>query len=312
MNDSDTAPAVVDDFEVESSQPVSVSVTASPVEPVSADPGDEDPAPESDTPPEPVKKDRRSLQARIDAQTAKQREAERERDEARSRAERVERELQALRSPQQPPPTAPAGKPSAEDIGTKYQSYDEYVEALTDWKLEARDQQRAQQERQRESVQRHAQHAVTFADRIAKAEATDPEFWSRMSPDVVNLRPSGSLEPGERPTAMTAIADVIFTSEFTTELMTHFSANSREFQRLSTLPPSQLYRELGKLEASFSRPSAAPSGPAPVMPVSQAAPPIKPVGSTASAPERDPLSDDLDVDEHIRVMNARERKSARR
>jgi hypothetical protein len=94
--------------------------------------------------------------------------------------------------------------------------------------------------------------------------------------------------------------------------MAHFSANTKEFQRLSTLPTAQLFREMGKLEASFTRPAAASSGPAPkTQVVSQAPAPIKPVGTTASTGEVDPLAEDLDVDTHIRVMNARDRKRAR-
>lgn len=319
------------DIEVESSshgqvvpQPAPEPVDSPPVEPSpqgDGDPGDEDPEQAADAASEAGKvlgKKRSSLQAKIDAQTAKQRQAERERDTERERATSLERELHALKQPKsetkpaEPRYTRP--KPTEAEIGTKYEAYGDYVEDLTDWKVEQRDVQRAEHE-QRTAIQRsHAQHAETFSERIAEAEKTDPEFWSKLSPAVVNLRPSGSLEPGERPTALTAIADVIFTSEHTTDLMLHFSEHPKDLQRLSTLPPNQLFREMGKLEAQFTRPAAAPSGPAAKpLPVSHAAPPIKPVGSTASAgAEPDPLSDDLDIDTHIKVMNAKERKAGRR
>ena len=319
---------MADDFEVESSSHGQVVAQPSPVpepEPVEpspqgdGDPGDED-SPQADPASDAGKTlqaKRGSLQARIDAQTAKQRTAERERDGERQRADAAERELQALRQPKgETKPAEPRytrAKPTEDEIGTKYETYGAYVEALTDWKVEQRDAQQAEHAHRSQIQRSHAQHAETFSDRIAKAEETDPDFWSKMHPAVVNLRPSGSLEAGERPTAMTAIADVIFTSEHTTDLMLHFSQNPREFQRLSTLPPNQLYREMGRLEAQYTKAPAASSGPAvkPV-PVSSAAPPIKPVGSTASTgSDPDPLSDDLDIDTHIRVMNAKERKARR-
>lgn len=274
-----------------------------------------------------------SLQARIDAQTAKQRQAERERDQERDRASRLEGELQALKQPKQTQSESPRytrPKPTEDEIGTKYETYGAYVEDLTDWKVEQRDVQQAERSQQSAIQQRHEQHAQSFSTRIAEAEKTDPDFWSKMHPDVVNLRPSGSIDPREMRAARDAarqgdprargylatiaIADVIFTSEHTTDLMLHFSEHPKEFQRLSTLPPNELFREMGRLEAQYVRPAAASSGPAAKpLPVSSAAPPIKPVGSTASAgADLDPLTDDLDMDTHIRVMNAKERKAGRR
>lgn len=329
-----------DDFEVESStaaavpQPVAPAPVEEPTHELAADPGDEDPEPQSTAPADTDTSEagkklaakKGSLQSRIDAITREKYDTQRERDEARAQLAQIHRELEQLRAAQRDPKTAAAptraaeatGKPSEDEIGTKYQSYGEYVEALADWKSDqkiAALRNEMQERSQRAAVaQRHDEYTQTFVQRIEAAEKTDPEFWSKMSPAVVNLRPSSALHPGERPTAMNAIADVIFTSEYATDLMRHFSANDRDLQRLSTLPPNALYREMGRLEARYHRPSAAStSGPAHATPsVSQAAPPIKPVGSTASAGERDPLADDLDIDEHILVMNAREQKRARR
>jgi hypothetical protein len=310
----------MDDITVESSvNGVPEPPTPDPIEPVApADPPPSDGDPGDETVPTPVEAasaagktlaaKKGSLQARIDAITKEKYDTQRERDDARLRAETLDRELQTLKAPKAAPPPVPDGRPTVDQFDT----YDAYVEALTDWKLERVEAQRTAQDQRARIQQSHAQHAKTFTDRIQQAEALDPEFWSKMSPAVVNLRPSGSLDPGETPTAWTAIADVLFTSDVSPALMTHFSQNDRDLQRLSTLPPNQLFRELGKLEAQYTRPAAASPGPAAGLPISHAAPPIKPVGGAAATSDALEITDDLDVDEHIRRMNAREKRPTRR
>lgn len=341
MTDTTTAPAVVDDIEVESSQPVAVSATASPVQSLQADPGDEDPqesAPVDDASEagKKLQSKRGSLQARIDAITKEKYDTQRERDEARQELQSLRAELAARTSRTPETPSKPAAEgyytrpePTEDEVGTKYDSYGDFVKDHGRWVREEIRAEQADASQRQQMAQRHESHASRFVEKIAEAEAVDPAFWSKISPDVANLRPSSAIDPRELQAASeaarqghpgareflakTAVADMVFDSDVSTELMAHLSANPSEFQRLSTLPPNVLFREMGRLEARFNRPAAASAGPARVTPpVSQAAPPIKPVGSTASAPERDPLADDLDVDEHIRVMNARERKSARR
>jgi hypothetical protein len=326
------ATAASDDIQIESTGPVEPDPAPVPVEtPVesdasldAADPGDEDspdPAPAAEP-----KKDRRSLQAKIDGAVAKQREAER-------RAEAAERELTQYRQPARTEPTKAEPqytrpKPTEDEVGTTYKTYPEFIEALQDWKLEQRDAQQAIETQRRESAQRHESHATKFSERIQKAEEADPQYWSKISPAVANLTPSTAYDPADvrrareaayrgDPTARSflssiELADLIFDSDSSTDLMAHFSANDHDLQRLSTLPPKLIAREIGRLEASFSRPAAADSGPAPTRVISSAPAPIKPVGTSASPGDPNPLEDDLDMDEHIRVMNARDRKKARR
>lgn len=291
-----------------------------------ADPGDEDdaieaPEPKVDEASEAGKKlqsKRGSLQARIDAITKEKYDTARERDDARQELQTLRAELAARSGKTPDAPPAPSTEtfytrpePTEEEVGSKYETYGEFVKDHGRWVREEIKAEQAESSQRARTAQRHDAHATQFVEKIAKAEQADPEFWSKVDPVVANLRPSSTLGPGERATAENAIADIIFDSEHSTELMAHLRAS--DIQRLSTLPPNQLFRELGRLEARFHRPAAATAGPARVTPpVSQAAPPIKPVGSTASASERDPIADDLDIDEHIKVMNARERKTARR
>lgn len=306
----------VDDFEVEDNTPQPVQST--PTQPAASvaaveDADDASPAPVEAQPEERPegKRDRHSIQARIDKAVAAQREAER-------RAEALERQLAAYSQPRQEQPREPqqvpsqpryftAPPPSEDEIGTKYKDYPEFIRATAQWQVSEARAEDALNARQRAVYERHEATAQKFSSKIADAEKSDPDYWSKIDPAVANLRPSTALEPGERPTALNAIADMIFDSDYSTELMARLRAS--DLQRLSTLPPAQLYREMGRLEASVMRPGAATSGPAPRTPaISQAPPPIKPVGTSASTGEVDPFSEDLDVDTHIRVMNARDKK----
>lgn len=315
---------VTDDITVETNTPQALAVPPVATASVSPDqtlarelddPGDEDDA--SDNPATPSKKPNRrdNPHEAVKSAIAKQRQAEREREDASQRADALARELQSLKAP---PPDAPAPrytrtKPSEDHIGQKYESYGDYVEDLTDWKVEQREAQYAEYQQRATIQQRHEQYAETFRGRIAQAEETDPAFWSKMSPTVVNLRPSTALQPDEQATSLNAIADVIFTSDASVDLMAHFSQHDRDLQRLSTLPPNMLFRELGRIEAQFIRSDAAVSGPASrASMISQAPAPIKPVGRAASSGDPLELSDDLDVDDYIRRANARDRKQARR
>jgi hypothetical protein len=311
----DTAP-VVDDFEVEdNSSPVTPPVESpQPAASVAAT-QDADDAPQTLAADEKPEGKRNSIQARIDRAVAAQREAERRAEAVERRAYELEQQLRQ-RQPEQPrqeqTPQAPryftAPPPSEDEIGTKYKDYPEFIRATTQWQIAEARAEDALSARQRAVYERHEATAQKFSQKIAQAETSDPDYWTKIDPAVANLRPTTALEPNERPTALNAIADIIFDSEYSTELMARLRAS--DLQRLSTLPPAQLYREMGRLEASVMRPGAASStGPAPRTPaISQAPPPIKPVGTAASAGESDPFSEDLDVDTHIRVMNARDKK----
>lgn len=327
---TDVAVSVSDDIEVElGHQPAAPVSTPPPSASVEATPEADDAAPVDAAPTEAPReaKPRHSLQARIDKAIAQQREAER-------RAEAAERALAEAYNPPARQPAAPREepqytrpKPTEDEIGSRYQSYPEFIEDLADWKLEQREAAQAERQYHQQLAERHEAHADSFATRIAQAEETNPQFWSQISPTIAGLRPSSVFTPREakaiaeaaregHPEARSIIAqarmaDQIFTSEYATDLMTYFSMHEQEFQRLSTLPPDRLNREIGRLEVSLSRTGAASSGPAPRRPISQAPTPIKPVGTSASASGVDPLSDDLDVDEHIRVMNARDKKTGR-
>ena len=92
-------------------------------------------------------------------------------------------------------------------------------------------------------------------------------------------------------------------------LVEHLS-DPKEFQRLATLPPTQVVRELAKVEARLGAAAPSERGAAPRPTASQARPPITPLGTTPHA-AADDGSDDEPVEAFIRRENTKDRKAGR-
>jgi len=168
----------------------------------------------------------------------------------------MERENQRLQDQLKSKPAAPAvdtGKPQQGD----FDSYDEYVEALTDWKWEQNNQkqQREQQENQRR--ERYAQ----FDDKISRASIDDPNFGSKA------YIPNALLEH------FMDVAHPI-------KLAYYFGENPQEAQRIVGLPPIPAAIEIGRIEGKLKSKSTLPprsktKAPAPTSPVGNRATPTK-------------------------------------
>jgi hypothetical protein len=232
-----------------------------------------------------------------------------EREEARKEAASLRDQLVALRSSTETRPatnetpaspaeaaasaSAPAETPPTDDEPRENQftQYGDFIAAKARWAarsevnaaLQAAHQQQQQTQQQGYAQQRAAQ----FADRVESLSADDPEFLTRIQPEILNLRPAMSLQEGETPTGATAIADLLVDSEAPHQMMEYLSSHEDDFRRISALHPMLAMRELGRIEVGLG---AAPHGSAPTPVSSQAAPPIQPVRSSAttSATTRSP------------------------
>ena len=91
------------------------------------------------------------------------------------------------------------------------------------------------------------------------------------------------------------------------EILQWLSDNPQESQRISTLHPAETYREMGKLEARLE---AAPSR-ASARVVSNAKPPVRPLGTSPHVADEFAITDDLSFDEHFRRANAADRAKGR-
>lgn len=200
----------------------------------------------------------------------------RERKEAEARAAAAERKLAELRAaPRQPAstepaPAAPSGAPPAtKPTVEQFENYEEFVEALTDWKAEQREQarERAEAERERERENERAKSAWDAKQEAAREKYADYD-------DAVN-----------QDLAITPVMQhVILRSEQGADLAYYLGSHPEECQRLASLDDVQAARELGRLEARLA-PASSPSVPTTKTPTrsSSAPAPIRPVAAASPA-----------------------------
>jgi hypothetical protein len=228
----------------------------------------------------PRAKGKGGFQRRIDRLT-------RELHERDQRLDEMQRRLAGEKPAAQPQSTTPADKPKLET----FQTYEEYVEAVTDWKLESRI--RREQAAVAEWQQREQQRAATetWNERVAAAKKTLPDF-----DDV--------MEEGSDLPITPALQQTILESELGPQLAYHLAQNPQEVARLSKLSPIATAREIGRLEAKLS----ADSAPKPTAKTSKAPEPIKPVSRPAKTAVAKSLNEVEDFAEYEKRRKAGERR----
>jgi hypothetical protein len=181
----------------------------------------------------------------------------------RARAERKsERAMQAMKADfdarfesLNSTPKVVEGKPSLD----KYETYDEYVDALTDWKIDQKSIERESKARVEKENQSRASLMKEHDAREEKARKTMPDY------DVVtgNLSDAGfDINPD--------IGRAIVSSDLSPELIYYFGKDLDELERINNLSPMSAAREIGKIEAMLlAEPIQTSSAPNPITPVGQ-------------------------------------------
>lgn len=213
----------------------------------------------------------------------------RERAELRDKLARYERGEASTPPPSQDAPSAasspaPAGSEPFPDFDTwsaraehEGKSYEEYIDARTEYRWT----QRQEQERRQAAVRGRVS---AFHERYAAASAADPTFATSLSPAVLALQPVDALPPGAPVTPLNVAAQEIVQSEHAPALLRHFSTHPDELEALRTAAPSVVIRAIAKLEARLDA-SAGTSTPTPTPKAITSAPEPPPtLGSKATAP----------------------------
>lgn len=159
------------------------------------------------------------------------------------------------------------GRPKAED----FETHDDYIEALTDWKLEQRDKQHEVKQRQTQMKTEYEKKVEAHKARVIEYAKANTEYQ-----DLVN----GFIEEHGDVKFSPSLEDEILTSESGPAIIQELLKNPEEFSRLNTLGPLAVAREIGKIEARLSRSSTEAARKEPK--TTKAPPPITPVGSKAS------------------------------
>lgn len=203
-----------------------------------------------------------------------------ERDRARQELEYWKQQAlqqQQYETQQEPVYQQPIGKPVREMFNTE----DQYFEALSDWKVEQRLQQREIYNQQQKLVENYNTRAQEFAKER-------PDFFDVIS-DATDL--IVAPETGY----------IIQKSEVGPRIALYLAENAEENDRLNTLDAASRIYELGKLEVKLT---ANKTKPAEVRKVSNAPAPLQPV--KGAAPKAKDLYDpNISTAEWIALRNKR-------
>jgi hypothetical protein len=161
---------------------------------------------------------------------------------AERRAFREARAMLSQGQPQSQQASQPAddGKPAR----AQFASDEAYVDALTDWKLEQRDN-RAKAERQQEQHRTMAEKTERIYAEAEKLPGFDRDTFDEL--------------PLTRP-----IVEALIDSDAPAKLMHYMAANPAEVERIAKLSPARQAAELGRLEASLPKTPRASKAPDPI------------------------------------------------
>lgn len=153
-------------------------------------------------------------------------------------------------------------KPKAES----FESRDEYMEALADWKVDQKLKAAESSRRESEVKSAYQKKVTTFSEkREAFAEKHDDFHELLEAVDDI-------------PMSLT-VQEVILSSDNGPELMYELAKNRKEYERISALPSIAAARELGKFEAKIaSSKESSPVGEK----TTKAPKPLNPVGTSGS------------------------------
>lgn len=224
---------------IDAGQPAEVVEPAATPEPVAT-------APEVTEQPgsEIIQAEKTLTQSEVDAIVQKEKakaEAKAERRAMRAYRETLERFIPKQEQQTQNEP----GRPER----ARFNSDDEWVEAVADWKIGIRDKsyQAQAQQQQFSSLKNKVEKIYSEAEKI--------DGFDRSSFDEISITP--------------AISAAIIESDIAPQLMAYMLENKDEVARIASLSPVRQAAEMGRLEAKVSAPKTpkASNAPAPIVPV---------------------------------------------
>lgn len=262
-----------------------VKAEAAPAEaPESAAPPVEDTAPTTEEPKPESKPEKTFTQAELDDLLQKRLAKDRRATERRLRLELENEYLRKQQAQPQPQVETVQEAGSGEPRPENYQTYEDYIEAVTDWKVEQKleTKLRTLQEQSQVRKQQTAQqeHEARIAENLNKAATKYEDFHEVVSnPDL--------------PVTL-AMRDAIGDSEIGGEIAYYLGTHADEAASIANMSPVQQIKAIDRLEAKLKAPAPAPG----IAPVSQAPKPIEPVRGVKTGAVK---LETADMDEYLKM-----------
>ena len=260
-------------METEVTTPVEETATVVPEVPVEETPSDQDPAgPKAEETPKPEEKKEEVPPRKKNHDERRWERTLKERAEFKAKAEYLE----LLMQKQQQQPKA-EGRPSRD----KYSNDEDYVDALTDWKVNQK-MEGVKQELQQHQTQSQSQAEWGSKINQARKEYADYDAVMEDAQDIPINKP---------------VADAIQSSDLGADVAYYLAKNPDEAERINSLSPIAAAREIGRIESyvEYEKTQAKAK-----TPVSRAPTPIKPVRTSGSASKS---LEDMTMAEYVAFRN---------
>jgi hypothetical protein len=207
---------------------------------------------------------------RIDELTRSRREAEREAAYWRARATGED-------PAQTPAPTA--AKPKPPEPST-FKTQEEYIDALTDYKLEQKLTAKDQAAEQSKAIETRA---GTWQEKLVTARAEIADFDSVMN--------------GADMQVANHVAELLFESDAGAKIAHHLAQNPEVLEKLNGMSPTKVAIQLGKLESSLEKvaPNLVEAR------TTKAPPPAKHLGQGRSTT---PTLEDMSIDDYVKTRKS--------
>lgn len=209
------------------------------------------------------KKQNPKLERRFSDLTHARDEARKEAQREREAREALEARLKALEQKSAPPQAA-----AEEDPKPQPGQYDDafaYAEALSKWSARDAIREKEKADAERRAVEQRGQFEKAWADRVAAARASMPDF-----DDMVNSSDVQVSDP---------VRDAIMESDVGPQILYHLAENPDLGKKLGEMSVIAALRHIGKLEVQFEKTEPKK----PVVAKSKAPAPISPIKVGAAA-----------------------------
>lgn len=234
-------------------------------------------------------KQKNGYQKRIDKLRARLTQAEQRALEAEARANAKEQERLAQTQDTKATETKSAdGRPNPDNFETNA----EYIDALTDWKLDQKEKQRAEKEEKQKITQTYEQLGKSYNESVEAFKAKTKD-WADVWEDVAHVKVSPIVE------------SEILHSELKAELAYEIAKNPAEFERINSLPATQAIKAIGIIEDRLKRSKSEEKPKPEAKKQTKAPPPLASVSGNTSVAKS---LHDMDPDEYIKARQAELRK----
>lgn len=184
-----------------------------------------------------------------------------------------------------------SGKPRAED----FERHEEFVEALSDWKVDQKLKDRDVKARQDSAKAEQSKLERSFQEGCKKIRDTQDDY-----DEVIEDAQSVSVSP--------AVEALLLESENGPEIYYELAKDRKEFERICRLSPLAAAREIGKFETRFTK--ATESETKTEKKTTKAPAPVTPIGAKSGSVKKSIHDPDISQAEYEKLRRAQQAQRA--